>query len=196
VNPNTEDLDSIYWTADEWDRVSRRMVKYVLEEVKRGPEVALVSYGSPTLFDDIGRELQRRLKRAKKRCVALPAVSCLDTLSIDLGIDYGDGLQVLDATDLIESKITLNARLHTLLLQIYEFGTSTTPDAIENRPGRFAPLVAYLEQFYPDKHRIVLAFSDNGDGDGQRLIRTRLSALDSKSSLMFPGMTLYLPPLP
>lgn len=195
VNPNTENLDSIYWTAEDWHRVARRMVKYVLDEVGRGPGVALVSYGSPTLFDDIGSKLQLRLRRAKKRCVVLPAVSCLETLSIDLGIDYGEGLQVLEATTLVQSEISLSPQLHTLLLQIYEFGTSTTPDAIESCPGRFEPLINYLEHFYPRNHRVVLAFSDDGYRGGPLLIRGHLSTLDAKSSLMIPGMTLYLPPL-
>lgn len=195
VNPNTENLDHIYWTAEECDRVYSQLVEFVLAEVARGPEVALVSYGHPTLFDDVSRELQRRLRRRKKRCVVLPAVSCLDTLSIDLGIDYGDGLQVMDANDLLASDLTLNPRLHTLLLQVYEFGTSTTPDAIEDRPGRFDPLVEYLQRFYPKKHGVVLVYSDDGEGKGPHLLRTRLSALDAETPRIFSGMTLYLPPL-
>lgn len=193
LNASAVDLDPLYWTGEQREIVYARLVEMVLKEVSAGPGVALVTYGHPLFFDDVNMELLQRSRRLGYDCVVLPAVSCLDTLSIDLEIDYGDGLQLYEATDLVENRHRLNPRIHTLILQIGEFGYDVTGDSISHYTGRFKPLEKYLGKFYPDDHRIVIAFSD--DGEAQELLKSRLHKLDTHRRRIFPGTTLYLPPL-
>jgi hypothetical protein len=194
LNPNTVNLDEQYWTGELREAVYRRLVRMVMEEVERGPGVALVSYGHPLLFDDSAATLRRKARRRGWRCAVLPAISCLDTLCIDLAIDYGDGLQVFDAYHLVESKLTLCPMIHTLIFQLYEFGWDRTADAIQAEPGRFHALERHLSRFYPKSHPVFFIYSDDGDS-GLVRIKTRIDRIDTRQSKMFPGLTLYLPPM-
>ncbi len=195
LNPNVVDLEPFYWTAAERDSVYEDLVELVLDEVENGPEVALVSYGHPMIYDDVTLDLVRLCRRRGFRCRVLPAVSCLDSLAIDLGIDYGYGLQVYEATQLVEEEYVMNPALHTLIMQLGVFGTSRITDRVPNRPGRFTPLVEFLERFYPSDHPATIAFSDDGSMSGPKVVKTRISRLDSHRRSIFPGVTLYLPPL-
>ncbi len=195
LNKNTVNLDELYWTGEERGIVYQRIVSRVLEEVKRGPGVALVSYGHPLVFDDICATLRRRMDRARNRCVVLPAVSCLDTICVDLSIDYGDGLQVFDATALVNLELSMCAGIHTLLFQVYEFGEEGTADAIEERVERFRPLEAYLAGFYSDKHPALIVYSQDGDGEGPLKFRTTIRSIGKHQARMFPGVSIYIPPM-
>ena len=166
----------------------------MLDEVEKGPEVALASYGHPMVFDDTTMELVRLSKKRGFRCRVLPAVSCIDTLCVDVGIDPGDGLQVFEASDLVELNMSMNPQLNTLLFQIGTFGTSVIGDD-EPVPGRFTPLVEYLQRFYPPDHRVIIVFSNDGSMPGPDLLKTRLSRMDSHRRRIFPGVSLYIPAL-
>ena len=192
LNPNSVDLEPLYWTGDEREVVYERLIRTAMDEVARGPGVAMVTYGHPLLFDDINNRLRRMCRSRGLECVVLPGISCLDTLSVDLGIDYGDGLQVYDATDLVVNEYPLNPRAHTLLLQLGEYEFSRTSDALELQPGRLRSLVKYLRRTYERDHRAVICYSD--DGSHGELLKTRLHRLDSHWRRIFPGTTLYLPP--
>ena len=196
INPRLVDLEDDYWTGEERGVVYERLVRLVLAEVARGPEVAVVFYGHPMIFDDVTLALVRRSKRRGLRCRVLPAVSCLDTLCIDLGIDYGYGLQVFEATTLVTHRQPLSPELDALVLQLGEFGTDRTADTILDHAGRFTPLVEHLRRFYPGDHRAVIAFSDDGEMAKPRLLRTRIDELDAHARRIFPGVTLYLPAAP
>jgi hypothetical protein len=126
--------------------------------------------------------------------VVLPAISALDTICIDLGIDYGEGLQLYDASHLMRDRIRLVPSVHTLILQLYEFDVDETANTIESRPGRFAALESILMKSFPSRHRAVIVYSDDGHGGAVR-VRTRVNAIDSVQHRMFPGVSLYIPPV-
>jgi precorrin-6B methylase 1 len=196
INPRLVDLEEAYWTGEERPVVYERLVELVLAEVARGPEVALVSYGHPMIFDDVTLELVRRSRRDGFTCRVLPAVSCLDTLCIDLGIDYGRGLQVFEASSLVADDQPMSPQLDTLVLQLGEFGTDRTADTLDGSRGRLRPLVRHLLRFYAPGHRAVIAFSDDGDFAEPQLLGTRVGRLAAHAGRIFPGVTLYLPPGP
>lgn len=194
LNPNTKNLDRFYWTGEDREVVYKRLVRIVLDEVRLGPGVALVGYGHPLLFDDVCAELRRRTHNLGLKCIVYPGISCLDTLCIDLGIDYGDGLQIFDTTELVQLEFSMCVELHTILFQVYEFGEDVTADAIRPVRGRFAPLEKYLSRFYPVTHPVTLAYSEDGSGGGPVLVKTRIRSIDKKQKIMFPGISLYIPP--
>ena len=136
-----------------------------------------------------------RSKRRGWRCVVLPGISSLDTLCIDLNIDYGEGLQVHEASDLVENEQLLNPHIHTLIFQIAEFNCYTTSDTPSTEVGRFKPIERYLMKYFPADQPIIIAFSDDGDGSGAFLLKSRLRKLDSLRRRIFLGTTLYIPPV-
>jgi len=195
INPNVVDLDSVFWTDEEHHVVYDRVVNMVLEEVEKGPGVASVIYGHPLFFDDIHTELIRRAQKLGLEHVVLPGISSLDTLCIDLNVDYGEGLQVFEAEDLVELALTVNPHLHTLVFQIGEFGMGTLTSTAPTARGRFKPMEDHLMRFFPADHKIVIASSDEGDGDGPLKFKTRLRSLDSHRRRIPLGTTMYVPPI-
>lgn len=195
INPHVVDLGPSYWTDEEQREVYDRLADLIEGEVEEGPGVASVIYGHPLFFDDIHVELIKRSKRRGWRCVVLPGISSLDTLCIDLNIDYGEGLQVHEASDLVENEHLLNPHIHTLIFQIAEFDSYTTRDTPSTAVGRFKPMERYLMKYFPADQPITIAFSDAGDGSGAFLLKSRLRRLDSLRRRIFLGTTLYIPPV-
>ena len=194
INPNVVNWGPHYWVEQDYDIVYQRLLDCLLEEVSKGPGVGSVIYGHPLFFDDVHMEIREISKRRGLRCVVLPGVSSLDTLSIDLGIDYGDGLLVVEADDIVENSIALNPDLHTLIFQIGEFGMGSPGATRSTGPDRFMKIEKYLLKFYEPQQRIVIAYSDDGHGDGSVLLKSRLGRLSTHHRRMFSGTTLYIPP--
>lgn len=193
MNPNTRDLEGLYWTGETYEEVHEKLVEQALQEVRNGPGVALVTYGHPLIFDSVSLKL---LSLARKRGMSVnvvPAVSCVDTVCIDLGIDYSNGLQLFDADDLVDRSLPMNSRLETLVLHLGNFETLRTEREFCWSPGHFQPLVEHLGNFYSLNHRAVIVFSSDGE-DPSILIRTQIGKIDSHRRQIFPGCTLYLPP--
>ena len=195
INPQVVDMAPLYWTDEQQRDVYDRLVDLIEGEVEQGPGVASVIYGHPLFFDDVHVDLIERSKRRGWDCVVLPGISSLDTLCIDLNIDYGEGLQVYEASDLVENKQPINPYIHTLIFQIAEFDSYTTRDTAPTRVGRFKPMERHLLKYFPADHPIIIAFSDDGDGTGAFLLKSSLRKLDSHRRRIFLGTTLYIPPM-
>lgn len=194
INPNVVDWGPNYWIDEEYDIVYKRLLDCLLEEVRKGPGVGSVIYGHPLFFDDVHIELRTISKKRGLRCVILPGISSLDTLSVDLGIDFGEGLQVFEATDLVENSVIVNPALHTLIFQIGDFGIRRPGSAMPKGPNRFRKIEKYLSRFYSPRQQIVIAYSDDGDGTGPLLLKSRLGRLSTHHRRMFFGTTLYISP--
>lgn len=192
LNPNTKSLEKIYWTDEEHAVVYDRMYDYVLDEVSRGSGVALVTYGHPFFFDSVNLRLSSGCEKLGYRCIALPGVSSLDTLSCDLNIDYGDGLQVFEASSLVDLKHPINPNVHTMIFQIGEFGMYTTSHVASKKADRFKPLQRHLLKYFPKNHEFSIICSDDGDGHYQ--IKGKLADLNSKRNRIVLGSTMYVPP--
>ncbi len=184
-----------YWTGEPARNVYRRIADKVMAEVEKGAGVANVIYGHPLFFDDINMGLIERCRRAGLSYRVLPGISSLDTLSTDLEIDYGDGLQVYEAQDLVDGEHPLNPRVHAVILQIGSFGSDLTIAEVPSPPGRFRPLAEYLMRFYPAEHPVTVAFSDRGDDWVGYQLRCPIQELDANRKRIFKGTTLYVPPL-
>lgn len=193
--PEVVDHAADYWTGEPAREVYRRIADKVMAEVANGPGVANVIYGHPLFFDDINMDLIRRCRSAGLSYRVLPGISCLDTLSADLEIDYGDGLQVYEAQDLVYRAHPLNPRVHAVILQIGSFGSDVTIAEIPSPPGRFRPLEEYLMRYYPPEHPVTVAFSDRGDEWTRFQLRCPIAELDANRARIFKGTTLYVPPL-
>jgi uncharacterized protein YabN with tetrapyrrole methylase and pyrophosphatase domain len=161
-------------------------MEIIMEEAGRGPGVALVTYGHPLVFDNVNHTLRKMAIRKGFTVEVQAGISCLDTLCIDLGIEYGNGLLVLEVEDVVDNKIALNPVLETLILQIGNFHTAHTD-------GHFTPLEKYLRKYYSSSHPATIAFSADR-ADKPILIKTTISRIDVHRKKIFPGTTLYIPP--
>lgn len=185
-----------YWTGESGSVVYQRIVARVLDEARRGPTVGNVIYGHPLFFDDINMSLIALARENGLRYKVIPGVSSLDTLSTDLEIDYGDGLQVYEAADLVYSGHPLNPKVHAVILQIGQFGSNLTIQSIPSPKGRFTVFQQHLMKYYPADHKVIVALSDRGDiGYRKFQFECKIAEMDDYRKKIFKGTTLYIPPL-
>lgn len=197
IHPNVIDMADDYWTGELCDDVYARMEDTIVREVRtNGPTVAVITDGHPMFFDEINWNLLKKGKRRGMNVVALPAVSSLDTMMIDVGMDVGDGAQIVHANQLLLYDLTLDPHLQTYVLQIGKFGTSFySAGTKRNLPGRFTPLVKHLTRFYPADVMVTLIISLGEDSIRRRV---RLRDLDSARVFLHDrqndGLTMHIPP--
>ncbi len=194
LNPNVVDIASLYWRKEARSKVYKELKKRVVDEIGNGPGVAMVTYGHPLFFDDVNLSLWNHCRRRKLSCTMLPAVSCLDTMSVDLGIDYSDGTQILEATTAVRENAMLCPNMHVMMLQIGEYNWAFTSDALKKHPGHYRSFINYMQKFYPRNHKVQVVYSQDGE-DNVLKKKIALHQLDSIREEMFPGTTLYVPPV-
>lgn len=145
-------------------------------------------------FNDISWEIAKFGKQAGLRVQALPGISSIDVLPIQLGFDIGDlGVQILEATQLVLFQLELNPFLSTLILQVGEFASSSVLKTSEASSGRFTPLVSHLTKFFPQDHLGIFIYSTPAPGDPTIAFSTELGSIDKHANKIRPGMTLYIP---
>jgi hypothetical protein len=199
LHSNVVDLSDDYWTGELCDDVYKRLEETIVAEVrKNGPCVSIVVDGHPMLFDDVNWSLLRNGKRRGLKVVAIPGISSLDTMMIDVGADLGNGAQIVHANQLMLYDIALDPHLQTYVLQIGKFGTDFfSRETKRNLPGRFTPLVSHLTRFYPADHMATLIISL---GEKSIRCRVRLGELDNARAFLHrhqdDGLTMYIPAHP
>lgn len=201
VNRNVVDLSDDYWGHSDLNaNIYERLTRKVLAEGGRGPTIGLVTDGHPMVFDDVCWAIRRRGKKRGLHVVALPGVSCLDTMVIDLWVDLGNGSQIVEANQLVEWNMTLSPHLATFVFQVGKFGTEIiAAPRSSSRKGRYDALAEHLMRWFPPTHPVTLIVSA-GDVRPAARRSVRLAMLDRARAFIDEnapyGLTLFLPPLP
>lgn len=193
LNPKVVDLEPLYWTGEDRSLVYKRIVNRVMQEISRGPSVALVTYGHPYFADDVTIELSYLCKKNGMNCQILPAISCMDTLPICLRADFAEGAQIVLASHLLTKKLRLNPMLQTVILQLYELDSPNTADVIKNSKGRFIRLQKHLMKFYSPDQKVIIVYTKDGVSIKDKAVKTSISNIDANRRRIFPGTTLYIP---
>lgn len=192
---DVENNSKMYWTGERQRVVYERIVDKIMTEVEKGPGVANVIYGHPLFFDDINMGLIKLARETNLSYEVIPGVSCLDTLSVDLEIDYGDGVQVFEVQDMVYRDHALNPRIHAIILQIGQFGSNLTIPKVPQTQGRFARLEQHLLKYYPSDHVVTIAFSERDEDYSRFQLRCAISEIDKNREKIFKGTTLHVPPV-
>ena len=173
----------------------RRMAAEVVNAAISKPPVCFASYGHPLVYCYPATLIQRAAKLLDLRVEIFPGISALDTLLVDLGIDFAaDGLQIYEATDLLLRRRPLQNDVPCVLWQADAFGDPThTTD--RRAAEQFQRLQDYLLEFYRPEHPITLVVSKTFPLL-QSLVETyRLGALAAELERGPQAGTLYIPPL-
>jgi uncharacterized protein YabN with tetrapyrrole methylase and pyrophosphatase domain len=175
----------------------RRTYKAIAAAVTRSatlrPPVAFAIFGHPLVYVSLANWLLARPPRGL-RVKALPAVSALDCLFVDLRLDPADaGLQMYDANQLLLRRRPLQPDVPCLIWQPAGV-ESTYATTAWSRPQRFHRLRDYLLGFYPKEHRVVLALSaTTSRRTAPRLKRIALGRLEEARREIDGGATLFIP---
>ena len=194
INRNTENLSSFYWRLGRKVDIYDHLAGYVVSFAKKERPTVLALDGNPMFFSDISWKIAALGKLEGLTVEALPAVSSIDVLPIQLGFEPGDlGLQIFEATQLVLYQLSVNPHLSTLILQVGEFGERTLVRPAKRRLAAFVPLVAHLRKFFPDEHPAIFIRSAYSSQVPTVVFTTEIGLIDECSEQITSGMTLYLP---
>jgi len=155
LNPAARSMAELYRPGRDQQDVYEELVETALEGVRRGRAVCMVTYGHPAVFDDSCHEAVRRAREEGYPAEMLPAVSAIDCLFADLGLDPGrNGLQLFEATDFLTSQRTPDTGVPLVLWQISVVGGTRTTDEV-NREG-LRRLASRLSELYEDDHEVIV----------------------------------------
>jgi hypothetical protein len=147
-------LHTLYAPGKERRATYAEMVEEILAPLEAGLEVCAAFYGHPGVFVQPGHEAVRRAREAGYPARMLPAVSALDCLVADLGIDPGAGLQSYEASDFLLRRRRPDTGATLVLWQVGVVGE--TGYALEPDPQRLAVLAEELGRSYRPQHETIV----------------------------------------
>ena len=194
LNGKTEDLSTLYLRPGKATEIYANIAKYVLSFAAETHPLVFAVEGNPMLFSDISWKIAELGIAANLRVEALPGVSCLDVLPIQLGFEPGDlGLQVLEATQLVLYSLSINPYLSTLILQVGELGKRELIAGGKRHPHIFGRFVSHLRNFFPSDHPAIFVVSASGKQSPSVVFSTEIDSIAEHQDRIIPGMTLYVP---
>jgi uncharacterized protein YabN with tetrapyrrole methylase and pyrophosphatase domain len=157
--PNVTTLLPQYEVGADRLPTYRKMAAAVVAAALDHPPVGFASYGHPLVLCYPTTLVQRAASLLDLRLLIVPGVSSLDTLLVDLNLDFSaDGLQMFEATDLVLRRRPLQTDVPCVLWQTTSFGDATYRR--ETVPARsLLALQQYLLQFYPPEHSVQVVLS-------------------------------------
>jgi hypothetical protein len=155
ANPYSRSLHTLYAPGKKRRETYAEVVDELLAPVRVGRDVCAVLYGHPGVFAQPGHEAVRRAREEGFAARMLPAVSALDCLVADLGIDPGvTGLQTYEATEFVVHRRRPDTAATLVLWQIGVVGELR----MTSEPSRdsLAVLAEHLERSYPASHETIV----------------------------------------
>lgn len=193
LNPSTEPLSEAYLPGRDRLELYEEMVETMLTHVRQGKRVCGVAFGHPGV---VATPFHRAVERAREEgfeAVMLPAVSSLDCLFADLGVDPArDGCSIYDATEFLARRHRVDPTSGLVLFQIGVIGERSVPaPGAACGPG-LAALAQALREWYVPTHRVAAYVAaqhviQRPRIDWIELGRVALVTID-------PLATLYVPP--
>jgi uncharacterized protein YabN with tetrapyrrole methylase and pyrophosphatase domain len=191
---DVRDLASLYHGQDVRQDVYIGIADLLVEEAQSGGPVALLVHGHPLFLVSAAEYTLSLARRRGLVTTVLPAVSSLDTLLCDLGIDYGYGVQIFDSTTLLHNAWSPNPAVPLLVFQL---ATTCNPLVVSTAPTGVAlkPLVEVLVPVYGADHPVKVVHSGAFLLEPTEVIDLPLAALTSDSIDLERRPTLYVPPI-
>lgn len=151
--------------------------------------------GNPTLGVTTTSQLLALARSRKIGVSVMPGVSSLDTISVDLEVDYLErGTVAIDSNRLILYRIKLDPTLGLVIYHPASVGTSRVDFAYPWRSNRIELLERYLLETYPPSHPFFIILSASVLGAEPEVISGELDQLSSNVELIKYGSSLYIPP--
>jgi len=189
LNPRARSLHGLYAAGRPRVEAYEAMIDEILEPARRGKRVCAAFYGHPGFFVYPGHEAVGRARAEGIAASMQPAISSVDCLFADLGIEAGFGCQIYAADDFVERLLRPDPAATLLLLQIGVIGRH---DHVEEPDWSGLPiLVEHLSEFYAPDHEVIGYEASPYGVVGPIVERAPLARLPEAS--LTGGMTLVVP---
>ncbi|MCH7420789.1 SAM-dependent methyltransferase [Pseudomonas mosselii] len=194
--PDAYDLYVLYDDSKPRYLTYMQMTEAMLHHVRNGEHVVAIFYGHPGVFVLSTHRAVTIARREGHHASMRAAVSALDTLCADLGVDPSQpGMQMYEATDMLIRRRQPDPGLHLVLWQVGLIG-----ELGYRRQGylnsNFAVLLDYLEDLYGPEHPVINYVGSRYPGIDPLIDRQTLASLrDPLAQSWVTGIsTFYLPP--
>lgn len=153
--PEAVDLYTLYDNGKHRAHTYVQMAELMLRPLRQGLNVVGIFYGHPGVFVYPSHRAIAIARQEGHDAFMLPAISALDCLFADLGIDPSTpGCQIFEATDLILRRRTLLTDAHVIIFQVGSVGDMGF--SFSGFPNTHLPvLVRYLQDVYGDDYEVV-----------------------------------------
>ena len=153
LNPNAESLYPFYGEGKPRKETYNEMVERTLVSLRSGGIVCAAYYGHPGIFVYPAHHSIKAARKEGFSARMLPAVSSIDCLFCDLGVDPSAGCQIFEATDLMVRKRTIDTASHVIILQVSALGDMAYSFAgYDSR--NLKTLGHYLSRIYPTTFKV------------------------------------------
>lgn len=191
LNRATESLNTLYKLGENRLTIYRAMVNRIMECVKNGLNVCVVSYGHPGYLVNATHAAIRLAREHGYKAEMQPAISSADCLLADLEIDPGDaGCQIYEATNFLIRKRRIDTTCPMILLQVGVAGDLTHKQRYSTKP--LTTITALLESHYGADHQVIIYEAAQYPFARPRIESLRLRRLPRARLSTFS--TLYVPP--
>jgi uncharacterized protein YabN with tetrapyrrole methylase and pyrophosphatase domain len=148
LNQTAESLYDKYGEGKQRRETYNEMTETTLEYVRKGLDVCVAYYGHPGFFVNPSHRAIKIARAEGFEAKMLPAVSSVDCLISDLGIDLASGCQIFEATDLMLRQRLVDPHSHVIILQVSALGDLRY--SFKGYDYRHLPsLGEYLARIYP-----------------------------------------------
>lgn len=161
-----------------------------------GEPVAFLMHGHPLFYSTISERLLERGREVGLRVVAVPGVSSLDRMFVDLELDPArHGLQVLEATSALAAKKPLCTDHDLLFLQVGGISDLTATRTGTAREDAVAEFRDYLLGSYPPSHPVRIVECAVEVGFEAQVTEVPLGRLVEAAPVLNYNASAHLPPL-
>ncbi|HNT74830.1 MAG TPA: nucleoside triphosphate pyrophosphohydrolase [Anaerolineae bacterium] len=173
-------FDSLYETADTFEHVYAEIVTQILALSRRTDGVCYAVPGHPMVGEATVAQLLATARAQQIPVQIVAGLSFFEPVLVALSLDALDGLQIVDALDVVALyHPPLNPDMPALIAQVYSRTVASD-------------LKLLLMNQYPDEHSVALV---DAAGTGAELV-TWMPLYEIDRQQATPLTSLYVPPLP
>lgn len=180
LGPTIHSFDSLYEEARTFDEVYATIAQRVLALGTRPEGVVYAVPGHPLVGESTVTQILKAAREAGVPTRVIPGLSFIEPTLTALGVDALDGLQIVDALDVVGSYYPmLNPDRPALIAQVYSRSVASD-------------LKLVLMNLYPDEHQTALV--DAAGTAAETVVWGPLYEIDHRDHT--PLTSLYIAPLP
>lgn len=180
TGPLVRSFDDLYEKADSFEAVYAAIVEKVLELGARQEGVVYAVPGHPLVGESTVTRIVQKAREASIPVRIVPGLSFIEPTLTALSLDPLDGLQIVDALDLVGAYYpVLNPDVPAMIAQVYSRVVASE-------------LKLALMDVYPDEHPVALIHAAGTSAES--VVWGPLYEIDHSEAT--PLTSLYVPPLP
>ena len=195
INKNCINLVDKYLSSKSFN-IYNEFVSIILSSLDSVDRISVVNYGHPTFLVNVTQSLIRKSKEKGINCNIIPGISSIDVIWTIIKKDSGvPGMQIIEASCLIDNQIEINTQIDLYIPHITEFLIPFDRKLkLSNYPEGIKIIQQYLLKYYSENQEIAFIACSPIPSLKDKIIIVKLKNMIKKSNLekYIRGMTLFI----